>query len=74
MKTEQNSPAVAGPVERRVMLRMANGEKLAYKNPCGGGFLPPEDVYKRHSELQVSYDEGLTWQEVPTVWVGRFEA
>lgn len=73
MTDEQNSPAVAGPVERTVMLRIANGEKFAYKRTVGGGFLPSEDVYKQSSELQMSYDGGRTWESIPQVWIGRFD-
>jgi hypothetical protein len=70
-----NTPNVhAGRLQRRVRLRLAKGEKFAYINIKGGGFGELEKIYKPFSELQISYDDGETWEPIPTVWVGKVEA
>jgi hypothetical protein len=64
----------AAPLERRVRLRIAKGEKYAYTTITGGGFGVPVKVYKPFSELQMSLDDGKTWEPIPTAWVGNVEA
>jgi hypothetical protein len=67
-----NEDCNSAPVDRRIRLRIAKGEKHAYRRVVAGGLMPDEDVFKLHSELQVSYNLGETWEPIPEVWVGRF--